>query len=234
SYRDRAISLARSIHRAFVVPGSGVFWKMTDDLSSPYPGSGFGKIDALNGYAVYRLLDENELAGEIADMRALVDARRVAVNLDLGLGVILWLTHFFARETWAELYCKAALRTLDKMWLSHHGCFCRTPASRDSRVAFANYGISLGLQAADRWPDRVASIHIVFKNPAADDPAANDAITHVMACVSHFPGEFLMQRTIAGHNRSVGEIICRRPLGRDHSNSTCAARGYAERARNDV
>ena len=37
-YRDRGISLARDIHAAFVVPGRGVWWKMMEDLSGPYPG----------------------------------------------------------------------------------------------------------------------------------------------------------------------------------------------------
>ena len=33
-------------------------WKMKEDLSGPYPGFGLGALDALDGYEVYRLLDE--------------------------------------------------------------------------------------------------------------------------------------------------------------------------------
>src|SRR3954470_7816528 len=32
-YRARGIALARDIHSAFVIPGRGVIWKMTEDLS---------------------------------------------------------------------------------------------------------------------------------------------------------------------------------------------------------
>lgn len=36
------MALAKDIHKAFVVPGRGVCWKMLEDLSGPYPVS---KID---------------------------------------------------------------------------------------------------------------------------------------------------------------------------------------------
>jgi hypothetical protein len=68
-YRERAIALARAIHPAFVVPGTGVIWKMREDLSGPYPGFGLGAL----GLVVYRLLDPVGLAREIEEMRALVD-----------------------------------------------------------------------------------------------------------------------------------------------------------------
>jgi hypothetical protein len=45
-YRERGIQLALDIHRPFVVPGRGVIWKMKEDLSGPYPGYGFGALDA--------------------------------------------------------------------------------------------------------------------------------------------------------------------------------------------
>ena len=57
-YRAKGIAVARDIHRAFVVPGVGVIWKMREDLSAPYPGYGFGVLDAFDGYVAYRLLGE--------------------------------------------------------------------------------------------------------------------------------------------------------------------------------
>src|SRR5437868_12296390 len=50
AYRARALVLARDIHRAFVVRGTGVIWKMAEDLSRPYPGTGLGAMDAYDGY----------------------------------------------------------------------------------------------------------------------------------------------------------------------------------------
>jgi hypothetical protein len=58
AYRDRGVELVHQIHRPFVVPGRGVFWKMKEDLSGPYPGYGFGALDAFDGYISYRMLDE--------------------------------------------------------------------------------------------------------------------------------------------------------------------------------
>ena len=49
-YREKAIALVRAIHPAFVVPGTGVIWKMREDLSGPYPGFGLGALDAFHGW----------------------------------------------------------------------------------------------------------------------------------------------------------------------------------------
>jgi hypothetical protein len=100
AYRDKGIALARAIHRPFVVPGRGVIWKMKEDLSRPYPGYGFGALDAFDGYVSYRLLDEQALAKEIAEMREIIDktARDLVITQDLGLGMMLWMTHFFPEE----------------------------------------------------------------------------------------------------------------------------------------
>lgn len=73
-YRQKGIALARDIYGPFVVPGRGVIWKMKEDLSGPYPGYGFGALDAFDGYVSYRLLDEQALAEEIAEMRAIIDS----------------------------------------------------------------------------------------------------------------------------------------------------------------
>jgi hypothetical protein len=59
---------------------------MKEDLSAPYPGFGFGALDAFDGYVSYRWLDENALAGEIADMRALMDTTAAGLRI----------THFVA------------------------------------------------------------------------------------------------------------------------------------------
>ena len=53
-YRDKGIDLVRQIHRAFVLPGRGVIWKMKEDLTAPYPGYGLGALDAFDGYVSYR------------------------------------------------------------------------------------------------------------------------------------------------------------------------------------
>src|SRR5437588_2086233 len=128
-YRARGVALARDIHTAFVIPGRGVIWKMEEDLSAPYPSFGFGSMDAYDGYVSYRVLDEETLAPEIAEMRALIerDWRTLSIEQDLGLGMMLWLAHFFPHEPWAKMQAARALRTLEAMWVDPPGYFCRAP-----------------------------------------------------------------------------------------------------------
>src|ERR1043166_6730213 len=192
-YRRRGIALARDIHPAFVIPGRGVVWKMMEDLSGPYPGYGLGAMDAYDGYVSYRLLDGEALAPEIAEMRALIEPtwRTLEIEQDLGLGMMLWLAHFFPEESWGAAQAKRALRHLDTLWIGPPGYFRRAPWLRDTKFAFTNYGVSLGLQAADIWPERVERLNTFFENWRSGDEYDRGAITWVMACTSHFPGVFI-------------------------------------------
>jgi hypothetical protein len=192
SYRLRGIELAKQIHKPFLVPGRGIIWKMKEDLSGPYPGYGLGALDAFDGYVSYRMLDETELADEIADMAGLMEisVRDLVITQDLGLGMMLWLTHFHPQENWAIIQRERCLRLLDRMWLPE-GCFCREPHSPDIKFAFTNYGISMGLQAVDAMTDRVGRLNQFFENHRSGDQYDTSAITHVMACSSHFPGLLL-------------------------------------------
>jgi hypothetical protein len=192
-YREKGIKLVRDVHRPFVVPGRGVIWKMAEDLSGPYPGYGLGALDAFDGYVSYRLLGEDELKGEIAEMRALMDAqyRNLDIDQDLGLGMMLWLAHFFPEEDWAQVQADRALAALDRLWADPPGFFARASYAPEVRIAFANYGVSLGLQAADKWADRVERLNAYFESYRSGDEYDREAITWVMACTSHLPGAFL-------------------------------------------
>ena len=193
-YREKGIALAREIHRPFVVPDRGVIWKMQEDLSGPYPGYGFGALDAFDGYVSYRLLDEAALAEQIAEMRAIIDrtARDLVITQDLGLGMMLWMTHFFPEEWWGELQSRRSLAMLDRMWMEE-GYFAREPYLPQMRFAFTNYGVSIGLQAVGAMQDRVLRLNDYFETYRSGDEYDRAAITHVMACNSHFPGLLLRQ-----------------------------------------
>lgn len=192
-YRQKAVDLARQIHPRFVVPGLGVYWKMREDLSGPYPGIGFGALDAFQGYVVYRLLAPETLAGEIAQMQDLVmgSYQTLSINQDLGLGMMLWLSHFFPDEPWAIWQRLKSQKNLEHLWVDPPGYFCRYPGMRDTLLAFSNYGVSLGLQAIGLWPDRVKKLQAFFTSYRSGDEYDTEAITHVMACTSLFPGEFI-------------------------------------------
>ncbi len=194
-YRRRAIELVEDIHEAFVLPGLGVYWKMVDDLSAPYPGYGLGSLDAFQGYVVYRLLDEERFANEISAMRRIVDRNyeSLVISQDLGLGVMLWLTHFFPDEPWAVLQRQRSLAMLDQMWVDPPGYFCRHPHLRSVKYAFTNHGISIGLQAAAAMSERPRRIDAFFESYRSGDLYDSDAITHVMACAAALPDAFLVR-----------------------------------------
>lgn len=195
AYREKAIELVRQIHPAFVRPGVGVVWKMREDLSGPYPGYGLGLLDPFHGYVVYRTLSSEELAAEIREMQVLVEQtyHTLSVDQDLGLGMMLWFTHFFPEEPWAEVQRERSLTTLDAMWIEPPGYFCRHPGLPQVKFAFTNYGVSLGLQAVGAQPERVRRLNAFFSTYRSGDEYDREAITHVMACTSYFPGEFIQK-----------------------------------------
>jgi hypothetical protein len=193
-YHDRAIELARMIHPRFVIPGIGVQWKMLEDLSGPYPPYGLGALDAFHGLVVYRLIDAEALSGEIAQMQQLVEQSypRLHVTQDLGLGMLLWISHFFPREPWAVTTRQRSLDMLDSMWIDPPGYFCREPELPHVKFAFTNYGVSIGLQAVGAHLDRAERLNQFFETYRSGDEYDSNAITHVMACCSWFPGKLLI------------------------------------------
>mgnify|MGYP001818787138 FL=1 len=194
-YRQKAIDLVRQIHKPFLVPGRGVIWKMEEDLSGPYPGIGIGALDAFGGYVAYRQLDSGQLASEISDMRTLIDASssRLVITQDLGLGMMLWMSHFFPDEDWAIQQRRQSLDMLDQMWVER-GYFCREPMLPETKFAFTNYGVSIGLQAVGVRTSQVKGLHKFFETYRSGDEYEDAAITHVMACSAHFPGELLITK----------------------------------------
>jgi len=191
-YRRKGVDLVRQIHDAFLIRGRGVVWKMKEDLSAPYPGYGLGALDAFDGHVSYRMLDEKALSREIADMRLLMDqsAPGLVITQDLGLGMMLWLTHVFPEEGWAKTQRARCLATLDRLWVTE-GYFCREPGQHQVRFAFTNYGVAIGLQAVDAMPERVQRLKAYFEAYRSGDEYDREAITHVMACGAHFPGYLL-------------------------------------------
>ncbi len=197
-YRERAVALAREIHAPFVRPGIGIHWKMREDLSGPWPGYGLGALDPFHGFVVYRLLDPVGLRSEIAELDVLVRqaAPTLQVTQDLGLGMLLWMSHVFPSESWATTVRLMALRTLDRLWVDPPGYFCREPGHPMTRFAFTNFGVAVGLQAVGATPDRVERLNAYFEGYRSGDEYDTNAITHVMACSARVPGALLVPSTV--------------------------------------
>ena len=203
---------------------------MKEDLSGPYPGYGFGALDAFDGYVSYRLLDEQALANEIAEMKEIIDktAPDLVITQDLGLGMMLWMTHFFPEEGWAELYKRRSLAVLDRMWIED-GYFCRESHLPEMRFAFTNYGVSIGLQAADAMLERVERLNAYVEQYRSGDECDRAATTHVMACNSHFPGPD--QSRAGGCKGALDGVFWSCGEGRRRSDSRAAAEGEHQSAR---
>jgi len=133
------------------------------------------------------------LGDEIAEMETLVNQSYFALHVtqDLGLGMLLWMSHFFPNEPWAMTLGERSLKTLDRMWINPPGYFCREPSLPHVKFAFTNYGVSVGLQAVGARLDRVEQLNHFFESYRSGDEYDRNAITHVMACNSWFPGELL-------------------------------------------
>lgn len=197
-YRRKAVELVKQIHPALVIPGRGIWWKMEEDLSGPYPGYGLGGLDPFQGYVTWRLLDPEALEDEIAELKAIVDRiwRGMVITQDLGLGMMLWMTHLAPEEDWAREHRDQSLAMLNRMWIDPPGWFCRQPELPQVKFAFTNYGVSVGLQSVGAWPDRVNRLNAFFETYRAGDEYDTEAITWVMACSSHFPGELVRPETV--------------------------------------
>ena len=55
-------------------------------------------------------------------------------------------------------------------------------------VKYSGYGVSVGLQSIGEMPERVERLNTFFDAYKSHDEYDREAITHVMACSSHFPG----------------------------------------------
>ena len=64
------------------------------------------------------------------------DYESLSIDQDLGLGMMLWLAHFFPDEPWAKVQIPRALAMLDRMWVDPPGYFCRAPQLRQVKFAF--------------------------------------------------------------------------------------------------
>jgi len=194
-FRERAIAMVEQVHPRFVVPGLGIWWKMTEDLAGPARGFGLGALDPFQSLAVYRFLDAGTgcLSAEIDDVAHLVDLswRDLRVTQDLGLGMMLWAAGGCRGEEWAEAHIARSLSVLELMWVDPPGYFSREPSARSVRFAFTNYGVALGLQTVASSSERVERLIGYFDDYRSHDHYDRDAITHVMGCAARLPGAWL-------------------------------------------
>lgn len=198
-FHSRALSLVREIHAPFVRPGGGIFSRMEEDLSRPYPDSGPGKLEVFMGLAVYRLLGSEALRPEIEELEGMVRRTFESLAPDHGvdLGLLLWITHFSPGEPWSLLLRERALTALDARWVDPPGYFRRnlpdpwSSPRRSNLLAITNLTASVGLQAQRVWARRVDRLHEYFLTHCPWEPEPDDALLPILICTSLHPGLLL-------------------------------------------
>lgn len=82
---------------------------------------------------------------------------------------------------------RKSLQHLDRRWIDSPDYFCRQEGWHNVKFDFTNYGIALGLQANGTHSKRASALNRFFETYRSEDEYDTNAITHVMACTSHFP-----------------------------------------------
>jgi hypothetical protein len=229
TYTRWAVELAQAAHAAFTyTPPSGgrkrMYWKMSIDLSRPLVPA-MGQHDPLDGFVTYSELQaavdegcEGSLQPEIVDMARICREGSLATDDPLGIGGLLFdagrivelmVRGGFAYEDLLASVLDAALAGLARF---AEGRTLRYPA--DSRLAFRELGLSIGLRGAGALAERVRENPDLFgrvealmeyvpladaieefwmddRNREAGTWKQNREINTVMLATSLAPGEFL-------------------------------------------
>jgi hypothetical protein len=169
AYTLWAMELAKTVHARFTyVPASGgrkrMYWKMSIDLTYPLMPS-MGQHDPLDGYITYHELQATarstaargwDLSAEISDMAQICEGRSWVTDDPLGTGGLLSDAYRVARLMAAGALERPGLleTLLDSSWLSLESCLrsniLKLPV--DYRLAFREFGLSIGLRAVERLP----------------------------------------------------------------------------------
>jgi len=151
-YRRWAVELAQAAHAGFVARTPAgrkrLAWKMSIDLSYPLVPS-TGQHDALDAWVTY-----NELPGleaDIADLEDMLDAKQWSTSDPLGIGGLLFDAGRVVQLTAAKRVANPELLTaLARVSLESLETFAAhrpLTAAAKYRLAFREFGLSIGLQA---------------------------------------------------------------------------------------
>ncbi len=87
----------------------------------------------------------------------------LVIDQDLGLGMTLWMTHFFLKSVGTRSEREESGDTRLDVDRSA-GLFLPRTGSVFDQISYTNFGVSVGLQAVKEWPDRVARVNRFSEN----------------------------------------------------------------------
>jgi len=177
-----AYELAKTAHARFsYVPGMGgekrLYWKMSIDLSYPLVSS-MGHHDPLDGLITYREIQatsrklsgqppSQDLSGEIADMAGICKGKHWETDDPLGIGGLLIgacrmaQTILAGSVTGNDLLETVLQDSLASLAFFSSSASLRLPA--DYRLAFRELGLSIGLQAVQRFQELADQYPDIFR-----------------------------------------------------------------------
>ncbi|KAG2391847.1 hypothetical protein C9374_013332 [Naegleria lovaniensis] len=230
-YNRWAIEMAESMHDRFMNRTSPhhlrMYWKISIDGSRPVVRSE-GNLDPFDGYVTYKLLrnvhslfhpsDKGDvLQKQIHEMERMVMKKFMNYSSydPLDLGESLWISSWFSSEEWSQHIQKVALECLEELW-TNENYFDNTSGGRRYRLAFREFGTSLGLQTIppqtdEKWARRVQSIHEAWQDRIYE---RDRDITPVMYCSSIVPGVFkpnYCEQYYRNHFGSKSDIVANNP-----------------------
>lgn len=152
------------------------------------------QLDPFLSHAVARHVAGGEMGEVGRELEARVELLYpdLVIQRDRELGLMLWATHLGLDQPWARMQRDQCLRKLDELWVDPPGFFCHMPDYQAIKYADANYLISIGLAAADTWPDRAWLLQEFFRYFRAGDEQDESARTHVLGCCALLPDELIL------------------------------------------
>jgi len=177
-YKVWALELAKTAHKAFVhtTPDGRkrIYWKMNIDLARPLVPS-IGLHDPLDGLITYMELWADasgdpgfSLTAEIRDLEEMCVGMDWTTSDPLGAGGLMWSAYTLAklisegRSDKIGLLINVLASALLSLELSLATSFLRLPA--DMRLAFREFGLSIGLKAARRLLELIEGSNVLADN----------------------------------------------------------------------
>jgi hypothetical protein len=201
TYNEWAIELAKVAHARFTyLPSRSsakrMFWKMSIDLSRPLVPS-MGQHDSLDGLITYRQLQAaakrvrkstagQDLEAEIGDMAQICEGMTWDTDDPLGIGGLLCdayrLAQLSADQAHEETDLLTALLESALRGLGHfaRGSLLMSPA--DSRLAFRELGLSIGLRAFQRLQGLIEGHPKLFGNGHSVHPKIKSLTCYLPLC----------------------------------------------------
>jgi hypothetical protein len=240
-YNTWAVELAKKAHAKFVYASSRggpkrMYWKMSIDLSRPLVPS-MGQHDPLDGFVTYNELQATaakasekstgrDLRAEISDMANIWEGKSWATDDPLGIGGLLFdacrvaqliVSANLEQTGLLEILLESSLIGLDSFVKQNS---LRLPA--DYRLAFREFGLSIGLQAVEKIRELFEQKSALFRK--------KDSLDLLLKTLSRYAGlrEIIEKFWLEETNREADNWIAHHEINKVMLATSLAPDGFLE------